>query len=120
MLGLRTVKYGVVDLAEARDWYSRAFETKPYFDQPFYVGFNIGGYELGLDPDTKPGGTGVVAYWGVTDIDSSFGRLIRLGARVEERVKEVGDGIKVASVLDPWGNVIGLIFNPHFKLAGQG
>ena len=51
ILGLRTALYSVPDLAKARDWYAKAFGVQPYFDEPFYVGFSIGGYELGLDPD---------------------------------------------------------------------
>ena len=54
-LGLRTVVYHVPDLARAKAWYEAAFEVKPYFDEPFYVGFNIGGFELGLDPDPDAG-----------------------------------------------------------------
>ncbi|MBX7126409.1 MAG: VOC family protein, partial [Cyclobacteriaceae bacterium] len=70
MPGLRTVIYKVSDLEKAKDWYRHAFQTSPYFDQPFYVGFNIGGYELGLDPNEKPGavkGDNAVAYWDVAD-----------------------------------------------------
>src|SRR2546426_7717980 len=64
VLGLRTVIYHVPDLPRAKQWYSAAFGVKPYFDEPFYVGFNIGGFELGLDPDiegVKPGPGGTVA-----------------------------------------------------------
>jgi predicted enzyme related to lactoylglutathione lyase len=119
-LGLRTVIYHVGDLERAKAWYRDAFGVDPYFDQPFYVGFSIGGYELGLDPDptgTPPGPGGSVAYWGVTNIDEAFARFERLGAGAHEAVKDVGEGIRVASVCDPFGNVIGLIENPHFKLA---
>ena len=72
-LGLRTAIYTVRDLAKAKAWYSALFGTEPYFDEPFYVGFNIGGFELGLNPDVskvKPGPGGVVAYWGVLDADA--------------------------------------------------
>jgi lactoylglutathione lyase len=114
-LGLRTVKYGAPDLAAARDWYARVVGFPPYFDQPFYVGFNVGGYELALDPDAKPSSEGVVTYWGVADIDREHARLLELGAKPHEAPKEVGGDIRVASVIDPWGNVIGLIYNPAFK-----
>ena len=65
--GLRTVIYHAPDLAQARAWYAAAFDTDPYFDQPFYVGFQIGGFELGLDPDVSAVtvGNNAVAYWGV-------------------------------------------------------
>ena len=112
--------YRVPDLDRARDWYRAAFEVEPYFDQPFYVGFQFGGFELGLDPDTTEGPTGPggsVAYWGVESIDVAFGRFVEQGASVAIPIKEVGGGIKVATVADPFGNLIGLIENPHFGQA---
>lgn len=118
-LGLRTVIYHAPDLTKAKAWYSAVLGIEPYFDQPFYVGFNVGGYELGLDPDSSgtPGGNqGSVAYWGVTDAEASFNRLISLGAARRSDVQEVGEGIRVATVLDPFGNILGIIENPHFKL----
>jgi predicted enzyme related to lactoylglutathione lyase len=115
MLGLRTVIYAAPDLVKAKQWYAQVLGIEPYFDQPFYVGFNVGGYELGLDPDAKPGGTGVIAYWGVEDADAEHRRLLKLGAKEHQPVKEVGQGIRTGTVLDPWGNVFGVIHNPHFK-----
>lgn len=118
MLGLRTLIYKVPDLAKAKEWYAQAFQTKPYFDEPFYVGFNIGGYELGLDPDNTDvtNGDTAVTYWGVEDIEKEFARLIQLGATEHSKPTNVGGDIMVATVKDPWGNVIGLIYNPHFKV----
>lgn len=119
MLGLRTVKYVVSDLPRAKAWYAEAFGVQPYFDEPFYVGFNIGGYELGLDPDLssqQPGAGGSTAYWGVTDAAAALQRLVALGARVSEPLQEVGGGIRIGSVLDPFGNLVGIIENPHFTL----
>jgi predicted enzyme related to lactoylglutathione lyase len=121
ILGLRTVIYQVGDLDRAKAWYREAFESEPYFDEPFYVGFNIGGYELGLDPDpsersTGPGGA--VAYWGVDAIESALVRFIGVGATVISPIRDVGAGIRVATVADPFGNPIGLIENPHFSLPG--
>jgi len=117
-LGLRTVIYHVDDLAKAKAWYEKAFGVAPYFDQPFYVGFTIGGYELGLDPDTKTvqRGNNAIAYWGVADAAKAFKALLAAGAKSHAAVREVGEGIRVASVTDPFGNVIGIIENPHFKL----
>ena len=119
-LGLRTVIYHAPDLAKAKRWYSQALGFEPYFDQPFYVGFNVGGYELGLDPDasSSPGGSGgAVAYWGVADARAAFRRLIELGATERSNLQEVGEGIQVATVFDPFGNIFGVIENPHFKLS---
>jgi predicted enzyme related to lactoylglutathione lyase len=118
-LGLRTVIYHAPDLAKAKQWYSRALGIEPYFDQPFYVGFNVGGYELGLDPDASstPGGKGgAVAYWGVADAEAAFRRLVELGAAERSKVHEVGEGIRVATVFDPFGNIFGVIENSHFKI----
>ena len=116
--GLRTVIYAVSDLQKAREWYTRALSKEPYFAEPFYVGFNVGGYELGLDPDTKgvSAGDNAVAYWGVADAPAAYARLLSLGAREHHAVREVGGGILVGTVTDPFGNVLGVIQNPHFKL----
>ena len=118
MLGLRTTIYKVSDLAKAKEWYTRAFGVKPYFDEPFYVGFNVGGYELGLIPEGGPSSTAdnVLSYWGVQEIQKSYDDLIAVGATEHEKPTNVGGEIVTATVRDPWGNVIGLIFNPEFKL----
>jgi predicted enzyme related to lactoylglutathione lyase len=113
--GLRTVIYPAPDLARGKAWYSQVLGRDPYFDQPFYVGFSVGGFELGLIPDGVPGAAGVLAYWGVPDAASEVERLTRLGAAVHEPVKDVGGGIKVAAVRDPFGNLFGVIENPHFN-----
>lgn len=117
--GLRTLLYPAPDLARAKEWYARAFGVAPYFDQPFYVGFNIGGFELGLLPDAavaKPA-AGTIGYWGVVDAQAAHARLLGLGAREHEAPHEVGGGIVVATVLDPFGNILGVIQNPHFNPA---
>lgn len=112
--GLRTVKYPVADLARAKAWFGEVFGAAPYFDQPFYVGFAIGGFELGLVPDGTPGTAGSVVYWGVGDIEAEVARILQLGASVHEAIQDVGEGIKVAELKDPFGNVLGLIENPLF------
>lgn len=119
-LGLRTAIYHVNDIEKGKQWYAEVFGVQPYFDEPFYVGFNIGGYELGLQPSEAAAGgkaDGSVAYWGVESCAAAFQRVIDMGATVNEAVQDVGSGIKVATVKDPFGNVIGIIENPHFKLA---
>lgn len=119
LLGLRTAVYTTIDLAAAKAWYTGVIGHPPYFDQPFYVGFNIGGYELGIVPDGEAGSARVqagVAYWGVADAAAAHARLLELGAKELEPVSDVGDGIKVGSVHDPFGNVFGVIENPHFKV----
>jgi lactoylglutathione lyase len=117
MLGLRTTIYKVVDLNSAKNWYVKAFEATPYFEEKYYVGFNIGGYELGLMPQvhSKPKGDNIITYWGVDDVQKSFQHLLACGSRVHEVPNNVGGDIEVASVFDPWDNIIGIIYNPHFK-----
>ena len=117
-LGLRTAIYHAPDLTETKAWYSEIFGIEPYFDQPFYVGFNVGGYELGLDPDppSPDGAGGVIVYWGVSDVEVALQRLLSLGASERTNLQDVGEGIRVATVLDPFGNVFGMIENPYFKI----
>lgn len=120
MLGLRTTIYMVPDMAKAKAWYAEVFQTQPYFDEPFYTGFNIAGYELGLHPEKQPAPhkpESVMAYWGVNDVESEFNRMIALGATAHESPTNVGGEIVVASVRDPWDNIIGLIYNPEFQLS---
>ena len=115
--GLRTVVYHVFDLDEAKAWWSRTLGQEPYFDQPFYVGFNVGGYELGLHPVESEETIGAIAYWGVHDIQASFDHLVNEGdLEVHQSIQEVGEGIKVAALRDAAGNVIGIIENPYFSL----
>ena len=114
--GLRTVIYGVDDLEKAKAWYSSVLGIEPYFDQPFYVGFTVGGFELGLDPDAPRGTSGPVAYWGVDDADETLKRLLEAGAQEHTPVQDVGDGIRTGAVLDPFGNTLAFIKNPHFSL----
>ena len=116
LLGLRTALYPAPDLARAKAWYAQVLEQAPYFDEPFYVGFEVGGFELGLLPNATPGITGPQPLWGVADANAAHARLLALGATALEPVTEVGGGIKVAAVLDPFGNRLGLIENPAFDV----
>lgn len=119
MQGLRTTIYKVNDLNAAKKWYAKAFNTDPYFDEPFYVGFNIGGYELGLQPDdTVPDAKTrtVISYWGVDDIQKTYDFLLSVGAKAIEEPTHVGGTIETATVLDPWGNILGIIYHPDFRV----
>ena len=118
-LGLRTAIYKVPDIDLAKSWYSSVLGFEPYFDEPFYVGFNVGGFELGLQPDeadAKDKVDAVVAYWGVDDVETALKHLLTTGASLQDELQDVGEGIKVATVKDPFGNTFGVIENPHFKL----
>ena len=117
-LGLRTVVYKVDNLDAATEWYSTVFEKSPYFVESFYVGFNVAGYELGLEPVESGSiavGSSEISYWGVNDVQKSYQRMLDLGANSHEEPQNVGGDIVTASVTDPWGNVIGIIYNPEFK-----
>ena len=116
-LGLRTAIYYVADLEQAKAWYRTLLGIDPYFDQPFYVGFNVGGFELGLHPagtQHAPGAGGTAAYWGVERMATVWPRLLELGGTAVEPPQDVGEGIQVAAVQDPFGNLLGIIENPHF------
>lgn len=114
-LGLRTVIYPAPDLDASRTWYSNLLRQEPYFDEPFYVGYDVGGYELALDPQGDPA-LGAVTYWGVADAEVALDRLHRAAATPHGAVRNVGGGIRVATVLEPGGVVLGIIENPHFQL----
>lgn len=117
-LGLRTVIYPVPDLAASTAWFTEVLGYPPYFDEPFYVGFAVGGYEFGLLPqDRDAPAREAIAYWGVTDADAAVSRLVAAGASPTDPVTDVGDGIRTASVTGPGGTVVGVIENPHFELA---
>ena len=106
ILGLRTCCYKVPNLEEAKSWCSDIFETKPYFDEVFYVGFNIGGFELGLLPEEKISkekkSDSVLCYWGVEDIKSIYQKFLDAGATVHEEPNNVGSaahGQKICEIL---------------------
>ncbi len=113
--GLRTVVYSVADLTAAKAWYADLLGQEPYFDEPFYIGFNVGGYELGLLP--AEGSESSTTYWGVPDADAAYDSLLARGASPKTPVEDVGGGIRLGAVTDPFGNVLGVIYNPHFMLA---
>jgi predicted enzyme related to lactoylglutathione lyase len=108
---LRTVIYHVNDLDKAKEWYIQLTGIQPYFDEPFYVGFDINGCELGLDPDMSgvKEGNHTVAYWSVEDIDAAVKKAESLNAKVISPVTNVGGPTFVAVVEDPFGNYIGFI-----------
>ena len=113
LLGLRTTIYPAPDLHAATRWWAEVLGVEPYFEEPFYVGFSVGGYELGLDPNAEVADGGV-AFWGVPDCAAAHAQLLAAGATAHSDVREVGEGIRVATVRDAAGSVVGLIENPHF------
>ena len=118
--GLRTAIYAVADLAKAKAWYVEVLERAPYFDEEFYVGFNVGGFELGLVPEPDVAAerdAAGAAFWGVADAEAAYARLLTLGGADLEPIQDVGGGVKIGAVRDPFGNVLGVVENPHFRFA---
>ena len=112
--GLRTVIHPVTDLAAATSWWTELLGFGPYFDEPFYVGFEVAGYELGLLPDANPA-DGALTYWGVSDCQAAMDAACALGATVHVAANEVGEGIVTGTVRNPDGAIVGFIVNPHFR-----
>jgi len=116
LLGLRTATYPVRDLAASKKWFASVLHAEPYFDEPFYVGFRVAGYELGLVP-AGDGESDQITYWGVADADAALQCLIDAGAEPHSPATDVGDGIRLGAVREPSGNLFGVIANPRFDLS---
>lgn len=126
--GMATVNYWANDLEAAKRWYAELLGVEPYFARPeegppAYVEFRIGDYqhELGLiDARYRPGGHGAgpggaVLHWHVDDVGAALNRLLSMGAEEHQPVTEWGTaGFVTASVVDPFGNVLGIMHNPHY------
>ena len=113
LLGLRTVIYPSPDLDAAKAWWTTLLGVDPYFDEPFYVGFDVDGYELGLLPVGNPA-DGALTYWGVDDVAAAIDAALAEGATVHAPVSNVGGGIVTGTVTNPTGAIVGFIFNPNF------
>jgi predicted enzyme related to lactoylglutathione lyase len=108
--GLETVIYPVRDLARAKATFGGLLGAEPTTDQPYYVGFDVAGEHIGLDPNGhRKGMTGPVAYWLVADIEASLRALLDAGAESLQEVQDVGGGKLIALVKDADGNGIGLV-----------
>lgn len=126
--GMATVNYFADDLIAARDWYTELFGTEAYFqmptpEKPAYVEFRIGddADEFGIidrqyaPAGMQPGPGGAILYWHVDDVESALSRLLALGATAHDPLTKRGEsGFVTASVLDPFGNILGIMYNPHF------
>ena len=115
LLGLRTVIYPAPDLDTTKQWWVDFLGVLPYFDEPFYVGFNVAGYELGLLPDAAVE-EGAIVYWGVDDVAEAIADATAKGALVHTPPTDVGEGIVTGSVRLPDHSIVGFIFNPNFLL----
>jgi predicted enzyme related to lactoylglutathione lyase len=120
--GLTTVSFYADDLETASRWYAEFLGIEPYFRVPGYVEFRIGDYEdeLGIidrkyaPPGASGGPGGQIVFWHVDDLAGTVDRLTDLGAVEYEPVRDRGHGFVTASVVDPFGNVLGVMTNPHY------
>ena len=122
--GFTTISYWASDLEAAKQWYTELLGVEPYFQRPgAYYEFRIGDYqhELGLIDskyapfDTQASGpAGIVMYWHVDDVHATFDRLLSMGATQLEAPRDRGQGFITASVVDPFGNILGIMYNQHY------
>ncbi len=119
--GFTTISYWAADLEAAKRWYTDLLGIEPYFQRPGYCEFRIGDYqhELGLiDSKYAPFDTqapaGAIMYWHVNDVKATFDRLLSMGAKQLEAPRDRGAGFITASVVDPFGNILGIMYNPHY------
>ena len=111
--GVKTIIYPVKDIAQAKKLYNQRLCVEPLMDETYYVGYKVGGQDIGLDPNGhKQGMTGPLSYFHVDDIKKSLQVLLDNGAQLVQEVKDVGGGKLIASVKDADGNAIGLIQMP--------
>jgi predicted enzyme related to lactoylglutathione lyase len=126
--GFATLNFWAEDVAAAAAWYARFLGVEPYFERlgpdgrPAYIEFRIGDYqdELGIiDRTYAPSGAatepgGAIMHWHVDDLNATVERLLSMGAREYEPITPRGEGFVTASVVDPFGNVLGVMYNPHY------
>jgi predicted enzyme related to lactoylglutathione lyase len=107
--GFQSIVYPVRDLEAAKAVYA-ALLGQPHTDQPYYVGFNADGQEVGLNPHGhQQGMTGPVGYWQVDDVTAAVDALVAAGGEAKGEPQDVGGGTLIATVTDADGNPIGLI-----------
>jgi len=108
--GVRTIIYPTKDLAKAKVLFRNFLGVEPYTDQPYYVGFKVGDQDIGLVPNSSAQAQpGMIAFYYVDKIQQSLQCLLEAGAKVQQDIKDVGGGRRIASVVDPDGNIIGLM-----------
>ncbi|GGV38478.1 glyoxalase [Actinomadura cremea] len=130
--GMANVSLWADDLEAARDWYAGLLGVEPYFSKAGpdgrvgYYEFRIGDRqdELGLidarfappghAPGRAQGPGGVILSWHVDDLEGTLARLLEMGATPHEGITPRGEGFTTASVVDPFGNVLGIMTNPHY------
>jgi uncharacterized glyoxalase superfamily protein PhnB len=120
--GMATVSYWAADWQKAKSWYTELIGSEPYFLRDGYAEWRLGDDqdELGLvdsryrPSDEASGPGGAVLYWHVDDVHATFERLLRLGASEHQPPQDRGSGFVTATVIDPFGNLLGVMYNPHY------
>lgn len=125
--GLTTVAYSAMDHEGAKRWYAELLGVAPYFDRPGYAEFRIGDYQhelgiidasqmatLGGEVAERQAPGGAIAYWHVDDVPATLARLAEMGATLHHPPRNFGEGFIGASVIDPFGNILGVMYNPHY------
>ena len=120
--GLTTVSFYAADLAAAKKWHAELLGLDPYFEVPGYTEFRLGDYqhELGVidsryaPAGSAPGPAGAVVYWHVDDVRATLEKLLSLGAKEHQTLTDRGEGFVTASVVDPFGNILGIMYNAHY------
>ncbi|GAA3226578.1 VOC family protein [Nonomuraea helvata] len=120
--GLATLNFYAADLEAAKAWYTELLGLEPYYQVPGYIEWRVGDYqhELGIidsryapagDTD-RPGRT--IMHWHVDDLEATLERLLTMGAKKHRPITKHGEGFVTASVIDPFGNVLGIMYNQHY------
>ncbi|MEW2499518.1 MULTISPECIES: VOC family protein [unclassified Amycolatopsis] len=119
--GMATLNFSADDLRAAQAWYTDVLGIEPYFSRPGYIEYRLGDHEAELGivdrkylPPAPDGPAGAILYWHVDDLAGSLDRLLTLGAKEHDGIRERGHGFVTASVVDPFGNVLGIMSNPHY------
>ena len=121
--GIATISLWAADHAAAVAWYSDLLSQKPYFERPGYVEFRIGDFETEvgiIDRNYAPhmvfpeGAAGSVLYWHVDNLEETYARVLKMGATILQEPEDRGRGFVTATVVDPFGNILGLMYNPHY------
>ncbi|MEU6786410.1 VOC family protein [Nonomuraea angiospora] len=120
--GFATISFYAADLEAAKAWYTELLGIEPYYQVPGYIEFRVGDHqnELGIiDARYAPAGAtdgpaGSITYWHVDDLEAALDRLVALGAKEHQAIRQHGEGFVTASVIDPFGNVLGIMYNQHY------
>ncbi|MCD7059472.1 VOC family protein [Pelagibacterium xiamenense] len=126
--GVCTTGFQAADLAAAKAWYTDVFGIEPYFDTPAYIEFRLGDDEtefgildarylpdLGGNQETGGAPKGAIVYWHVENVAGTIARLVEMGAVPHHPPRDFGQGFVGAAVIDPFGNILGLMNNPHYR-----